>query len=764
MQKEPFGVPLIEGAAMRPQPAAFTPPAPGKGGTDAPAAKLHAALGAVWRHRWLIVLSLFVLNGAALTVVNRLAPRYSAEASVLIGPREARVVDVKAVIEGLSGDTDVLESEIQVVRSRRLARKVVVALGLDRKPEFNPALDPPGFRERAAAQLQIWLLQLPAWLQGGQHPEVPLRDAMAKQGDPLRHVTDRLLQSLNVASKGRSRVIGISVSTDDPVLAADAANAVAEAYIDEQLGAKVDATAHAHQWLEERVAELHKQAIAAATAVENYRQRMGLMQGRTSSLLNEEVSEIGQQVVQAQVQQAAADALLKAVTDAKAHPDRLDSLPEVQQSLVMRDLLAQEATLTQIAATLTQILGPNHPQVTAIRAELESNRARARAEIGRIANSAKQEAEIATARESNLEATLAELRQRVAVGKKGEIQLNSLQQEADAERALYDRLLTRAKETQVEGGLQQPDAQMISRAEPAESPSFPNRGVMLPMFFVASVLLTALLVAIIEALDSGFSTPEQVERVLDAVPLGVLPRLPRRGAPESYVLERPDSLYAEAVRNLYTSILLSTSISLSTPARAGNVIMVTSALPGEGKSATVVSLGRLMASCGKRVVMVDCDTWRPSLHTSLSHDRRPGLYECLNGNANLAEALAQDPRSPALLLPAGSPGKIAPDMLGSEPMRKLLAKLSAVFDLVLLDSAPVLLVSDTRALGRLADRVVFVVRWQATRRLQVAPAMRRMAEAQCQFAGVVLSMADPRVVGLASGTLTSRQLRLYFAK
>ena len=230
----------------------------------------------------------------------------------------------------------------------------------------------------------------------------------------------------------------------------------------------------------------------------------------------------------------------------------------------------------------------------------------------------------------------------------------------------------------------------------------------------------------------------------------------RRQSPEAYVLERSVSQFGEAIRSLYTSLMLS---DVDRPPR---IVLLTSSLPGEGKSTIALSLARLMASCGKRVVLVDCDLRRPGLHKTFNAPQSPGLIDCLSGQTNVFDILQPDPRSPAELVPAGSPAHTSPDLFASANMRRLLVGLSKHFDLVLLDSGPVLAVSDTRNLCRLADKTVFIVRWQETRQFAVTQALRQITEAGGNVAGVLLSMVNlKRYARYSESGFYQRKINLY---
>jgi len=496
--------------------------------------------------------------------------------------------------------------------------------------------------------------------------------------DPLSVPVDRFLAQLDVTSKGRSRVITVAFTSINATLAAKVPNAVADAYIANQLLAKTSATAQATKWLDERVAELREQVLAADEAVESYRRRAGIVPIRDSTLLAQQISEASQELMRAKEQTAIAES-------------RMNSMVSV------------------------------NPNAFGLRNDVATARAR----------------------QTMLEANLKDLQHQIDIGSQSEIGLRALQREADADRNLYDKLLARARETKVQSGLQQADATIISRAERPGDPSFPKPAIILPLFFVASCIVALLLVIWLESLDRGFASVEQLETVLGLGAVGAIPRIRQRFLRRSarvgtYCLDHPRSKYAEAIRNLHTSLMLSGKEA------APKTILFASALPEEGKSSAVLAMARMMASYGKRVIAIDCDLRKPTLHKTCGVDHLPGLAECLIGQAELEAAIRMDIASAAYLLPAGGPSMTAPDLFGSSAMRLLLERLSRSFDLILLDGAPVLGVSDTRHLSRLADATVFLVRWQDTRCAAAAIALRQLVDAGANVAGTLLTMVDPK--------------------
>jgi capsular exopolysaccharide synthesis family protein len=397
--------------------------------------------------------------------------------------------------------------------------------------------------------------------------------------------------------------------------------------------------------------------------------------------------------------------------------------------------LRDSTLLTQQISELSQELIRAREQVA-----IAESRLGAVARVNPNALGLNRDLDAARSRAASLEASLAELRKQGDVGSQSEIGLRALQREADADRNLYEKLLARARETSVQSGLQQPDAAVISRAERPVDPSFPKPAVMQPLFFVASCVVALLLVILLESLDRGFSTLEQLETTIGINTIGAIPRLRRLGRSkvESQVLDRSRSQFSESIRNLHTTLMLSGDD------HPPKTVLIASSLTKEGKSSVALALARMLAACSKRVLLIDYDLRKSPRQREGDEPAEPGLIACLNGEAELKTALRRDPLSPAYILPAGGSAAAAPDLLGSEQMHALLAQLSTRFDLILLDGPPVLEGSDTRHLARLADATVFVVRWRHTRCATTAAALRQLVIAGARIKGTLLTMVEPK--------------------
>jgi polysaccharide biosynthesis transport protein len=701
------------------------------------------------RRARMILATILLLTMAAAAVIFSLSPQYGAEALILVGERPPTLLDIQNAVQGQN--TETADSDIEILRSRHIAKIVVEQLHLDREPSINPELRPKSWisdlSKRILGRVQAWMGR------SDSNADVPTR--ASQQEIAVSRTADELIRHLVVAAKGRSRVVGVSFEADSPELAAAVANAVADAYVADQLKAKVQSSDQAKKWLSDWVEKLREQVVATDRAVHDRKVAAGIIDGRQVGLTNEQISELSDQVVQAHADTLRAEAKLSEIKRAGPSADVEDVVmsPEIQR------LREERADIQRRLESARQTLGDLNPTITRLIGERDGLDRALSGEIVKIKGAVENSAAATRMREAALRRSLAELKEQVANQGAADVQILALQREAEATHALYDRVLSRAKEASVETGLQRADAEIVARADVPERPAFPNRPLFMTAAFIAAIATAALLVFAVESLDHGLSDLSDVERLLGIPALGYLPKL--RGRPDrwmaaAHIVEKPHSEYAEAVRGLHTSLML------SDVEHAPKVVLVTSALPGEGKTSLALSLARLMAATGKKVVLIDCDLRRCSATEVAGIPQEPGLVDYLLGTVTVAEAICRDGLSGAHLLPAGSRALNPPDVLGSDNMARLLSLLAAAYDLIIMDSAPLLAVSDTRRLCRLADKVVLAVQWQRTRTTAAVPAARLIAASGGDIAGALLTLVDVRRLASHTGNAYYvRQLSKY---
>ncbi len=703
---------------------------------------LRETLRKLWRRKAIIVGTVCVMVGFAILIISQLTPRYTAHTLVRIDSDRERVVDVDAVLSGLPADIETIESEVQVIRSRDLATRTIQKLGLEKMAEFNPTLRKPSsfdiYTDPATYLPEAWLSAFVV-----SDPVGPTLSAEELAQRNWDNIVDGFLGKLRVGPVGRSRVIRISFESTDPVVAANVANTVADFYIVSQLEAKFDATERANLWLTERLEELRAKVEVSEAAVETYRKKAGLIAGKDVVLTAQEVSEFASQLVVARTARAEAEARLQQVEVLLAGGGTvraIGAVGEVLDSPLIQRLRQEQAALTRKQAELSEEFGERHPRMMHVRAEIDDMRSQLAIEVDKIVERLRNEVAVARARENSLGTSVAALKQDVARLNNAEVKLRGLQREADANRTLFETFLLRSKETGAQEGFEQPDAYIISESSIPRGASYPNKKLLLLFVLVGSSALGVGLAYVVENLDQGYRSSEQVEESMGVAPLGLIPALTKlgrlRGTPEAYILKKPASVFGEAIRSLHTNLML------SDVDRPPKVVLIGSAVSNEGKTSVAVSLGRMLARFGRRVVLIDCDLRKPSAHTLLKLQPRPGLVEHLSRGASLEDVMQTDTATGLRFISAGAPAPNPPDVLSSEQMKELMSQLSDMFDMVIIDTSPVMAVADTVAMARLVDKIVFVVRWAETRRETANTAVKRLIDAGGDVAGAVLSLVD----------------------
>ncbi|MFN4177338.1 GumC family protein [Phenylobacterium sp.] len=669
----------------------------------------------------------------AVAVISMQAtPKYTATANVMLDVRQERVTNAQEVLSGLPADSSVVDTEVEILRSRQLAQRVVEALNLDRDPEFNPRLrKPTGLAAVKGAIRGVFERGVPA-----DARETPVE--LQKQRD---RVVDAVLSRLSTSRVGLTYVINIGFESETPAKAAQIANKYAELYLLEQMEAKFEATQQASRWLNERLEKLRAQVIADEAAVQQYRIANNLLSASGATLTEQEISNYNQTLAQARAQVAEDEARLATARRQLAAGSTGEDVGEALTSPVIQGLRAQRVQVSGRVAEMSGRYGERHPEMLKARRELQDIDAQIQQEIGRIISNLEAKVQVSRQRLAAIAGSLGSARGALAANNRATVRLNELERTAEASRTLYESYLNRYKETSTQEGIEQSDARIVSRAKIPTRPSSPKIGLNLAIGLLLGLGSGLGAIVLAEMLDAGLTTAKDVERRLDANYLGSIPLLSSvaedsRLPPVEYVLAKPLSSFSEAFRNLKTSIQYS---RLGEPVR---IVAITSALPGEGKTTTAMCLARASALQGVRVLVVDCDLHRRSMNRLMRTEPTRGLLEVLSGAATLEQAVVVDEQSGAHLLPL-APSALTPrDVFGTPAMDRLLTEFAVRYDFVVLDCAPVLPVADVRVLASKADAVVFLAKWRKTPQHAIEAAFRLLAKIGAHIGGVALTQVD----------------------
>ena len=747
-------VPLASGGLVR-MPDTMHRWGPSGGGSPAPETDRMFTITDILRtlrRRARTVLTIAAaMTALIVVVVFQLTPKYDAQAVLMLEARNARVANVQDVMPGLPTDNPalhsaVIRSELDVLTSRSLARRVIEDTGLANEPEFNPAIrtGPASY-----GRLLFWMDE-----KGQADAEAAVTrfigslrstdDEANWSEDPIVPVIDAYLGNLTVKTDGRSLTFLLTFRSEDPALAARVANRHAQLYLASHVAIKAEATSRANAWLSQRVDELRGQVAESERAVQAYRvqNRLNRMPGtEPTSMYSQQLAEMSAQLVTASAERAQAEARLAQVQELVKAGGNMASVPDVINSPTIQRLREQEAQLMRMEEEIAERYRDNHPPLLNVRAQLRGLRQQITREMQNIARSLGNAATIARARESSLEKNVEALRSRLSTVNMAEVKLWELEREADAQRALLQNFLARLQETASGSPSERADARIVSTADVPISPAFPRKKLFLAAGLVFSLMTGAGVALILDRMNSKVRSSNEAE-ILTAVPtFGLVPAVQngwrRKSTAARAVIDEPMSHYAEAIRNVRSAL------AFGDPDKPWVSVVVTSALPQEGKTTLATSLARSSALGGRKTIIVDCDLRRPGVAAMLRQPTVTNIVDVLNGKLQVEDVIHRDDATGLDFIAAPSNVWNSVDLLSSPRMSDLLARLTKIYERVYIDTPPLLAVSDALAVGRLADSLVLAVRW-GTPEHAVSAALRKVRAANLNLSGTVVTHVDLR--------------------
>lgn len=666
---------------------------------------LVAAFEAILRGKWRILF--YAVLGVILGVVyvaTMTTPLYRSTAVIALENRNERIIDFQSPVSGLGGDAFTIHTQVEALKSRNLAAKLVEKLDLTQDPDFNYMLAEPNPYSPGALIGAVIGSVLAELVPPGPPAPPPTEDEIRSS------VIDAVLLSLSVSNTRASYVFNVTFLTRDPVKSARMADTLAELYIEDQIAVKYEATEKATVWLSGRVGELRDELEMTENALKAFKADSDLIGPEALEALNRQLKDRRDRVADAEVRLKNAEAghvSLKVAGDSE-DIDRMVAL-------------ANDPALTQAHRRLPEGRQAFDTRFAQVLSRSEFELQRFGTQISTLKDSV-QSLETQVARQSD------EL-----------VKLEQLEREATASREIYEYFLGRLKETSVQQGVHGADSRILSPAVIWRLPAAPRKTRIFMLFAFLGMVFGAFMVLRREMRKSGVRSPQELEQATGYSVLAQIPKAPfNRRRVLTHLANKPSSAMAEAIRNLRTSLLLS---NLD---HAPQVVMMTSSLPDEGKTTQSLALTQSFAAMGKKVLLIEGDIRRRVFQGYFKIRKRAGLVSAVAGETPLEECIHYSEELGADVLIGEKTSINAVDFFSSARFNEFLQARRQEYDIIMIDTPPVLAVPDARVIGRLVDATVYAVRWDQTALINVQEGLGTLESIDVRVSGLSLSMVDMR--------------------
>lgn len=730
-----------------PAPEVESPPLQDDGGTRTVDLR---EIARILRRRWHIVgAATAALTLAALVYVLSVTTQYTATSTVLVDPRRANVVDTsQAVLSSYGTDDATIESQALLIKSGAILRRVVERMKLGADEEFVP---PPSLLGTIK----------------GLFRSSSSVSALSPEEVTTSRAVDSLQGRLKVNRQGTTFLVDINVSSESPAKAADIANNIADAYFEEQVRTKYEATRIAAGWLSGQIDNLKNRVTMSEKAVEDFRSANNLTASQGVTVNDQQITDLNNKLIEARVQTAEARAKFEQVQQVAKSGGDAGALNAAISSDIVTQLRTQYAEIAKSGADLSARYGGRHPLVANVRAQLRDTQRLINDEVRRIVQSTRHDYEVALSREQSLQRSFEELQGVSNVSNQALVQLHELRREAEANRTLYESYLARYKETSAQESLEMPDSRVVTRAGVPLNPSYPKKTLIVGLALALGLGAGCAAAFLADYLDRRIKTLDDAERLLGVPALAAVPlvdvrelaRLAKRGRdvlgrhdPNAtgllppplqpplmrYATEEPSSFFAESIRGIRLSIQRALRI------KPVQTILVTSAIDNEGKTTVAVNLAFSLAALGIRTLLVDCDLRNPETTRSLCPRARSGLLQVAFNDEPIERAILIDRGSGLSVLPApvNAYSHATSELMFSDKIGSVFDQLRRHYELIVLDCPPLLPLVDGRALAEHADQIVLALAWDKTPQDAALDAIDLLAPVRDRILGTVLTRVD----------------------
>ena len=692
----------------------------------------------LYKRRWTALPIFFAVAGLMTFAAFTATPIYEARTQLLIEVENPNVVTFQEVIEQERATTDYYETQYTILRSRILARKTLDALQLWEHPEFTgsgkASFSIRGLADGALSSVVSVMTKLlsPAPPASAQQTEGPASDESAEQSARI----NAFLGRLSVEPVRNSRLVDVKFRSANPVIATEAVNALARAYIELLQEFKFQASKEASDWLNERLAEQDRNVAAAEMRLQQYREQNGAVavEGHTN-IVEQKLADLSAAVTRARTERINKETLYNQLRAIQKEQQQLDTFPAIQGNSYVQQLKSEVAALQQQHNQLSERLADRHPEMIKVRSALDAAQAKLQNESAKIVQSIENDYLAARALENNLAGAVEAQKRELLAQDRVAIKFEALQRDATTDRQIFSSLLQRAKETGISGELKTSNIRVVDLADRPRVPVEPRKARSMLIGLFTGAVLALGFSFFFEYLDKRIKSPDEM-KALGLPFLGLVPAVDdsadTAGAP--LLSGGASSHFAEALRGLRTKLLVS-----STRGGQSRSIVVTSTGPNEGKTLMAANLAVALAQATRQVLLIDADMRQPRVHETLNIDRTPGLSNVLAGTATVSQAVRASSVRGLWILPAGDHPPHAAELLASQRFETFLKLAAQRFEWIIVDSPPVLAVTDACVIAPLVSGVLFVVGSEMTNRQSVQTALEELEAVNAKFVGTLLN-------------------------
>ena len=702
---------------------------------------LRDYLRVILKQRWIIIAFFSIVVIFVAIYVLTATPIYKAGTRLVIEKENPNVVSIEEVMAVDASGTDYYQTQYKIIESRAVAREVIKRLRLDQSEEFCPTP-----KDNFISNLKNTISDFKNSIISLLKTYKTFEEKETEEYEQDSGLVSNFISRIEVSPIRNSRLVDINFEAKNPVLAFRIANTLASTYIDQNLEIKLVAAQNAMKWLNNRVYDERIKVEKAEQALLQYKEDNRIITDFSSDVEHvsaQKLAQLNTMVVEAESNRVEAETRFKQASELIGHSDMLDSVPEVLNNELIRQIKSMEVNLYQRMSEFSKKYGKNHPQMVAIDSELKTLQERKSQEVNRVINSLKNEYKVASAREESLKDAFSKQKQELLDLNEKAIQYGVLRREVESTQNIYELLIKRFKETSLSENMKAGNIRIIDKAEVPKTPVKPKKKLSIILAMIVGLFGGTGLAFFLEYLDNTIKTPDDLKQYLNIPDLGPVPLFatenkgnPKDRTSDLIALHSPKSTASESYRGIRTNILFSTAESVP------QVILVSSTGPREGKTITVANIAITMAQAGSKIIILDCDMRRPEIHNLFGAIRDRGMSNILVGIDNIGEII-QSTKIPNLDLITSGPIPPNPsEILGSKRMKSLVVALRKKYNHILIDSPPVTAVTDALVLSKSVDGVIVVIRTGDMARQIVKNGISQFNNMGAHIIGAVLNGID----------------------